>query len=303
MSMSALPARGDLTPIHNIMRDPLEHGVWARHWPKIAVWARRPYYRDLAYWLSVQAATWLFPASGTDERVQRARRWRAAQEFFMGATEHRSNGTIRDRLIELGDAEGASRMHDLADRVGATIVAKAREEVHMRTRLKELMLEGGLPTLLSDERYMGARFGEYYGDSPVPFMIAQTSLMGPASLAVKDIQAERTTGDGLRLLVDMYPPRVKYKHRDRYDQRLDEGLPSRRLFEWFGHSEERWPEFQHYHHRQLHAEHRKVLKLLNILAKGPSTLLHLHQGEHSIARSLYNYLLEHYPHVFTRVAP
>ena len=303
MSTSAVPGRGHVGPIHNIMRDPLEHAVWAHHWPKIAEWAWRPYCRDLAHVLSVRAAACLFPTGGADQRMERARRWRAAQEFFMGATEYRSNGMIRNRLLELGDAEGASRIQELADRVGAILEANERQEEQIRSGLKELMRDGGLPTLLSDERYMANRSGEQYGDAHVPFTIAQTSLIGPAPLAVKDIHAQRTAGDGLRLLVDMYPPRVTDKYWDLYDQRLDEGLPSRRLFEWFGHSPDRWPEFQQYHHRQLHAEHRKMVKLLNILSKGPSTLLHLQRGEHSIARSLHNYLMEHYPHVFTRAEP
>jgi uncharacterized protein YeaO (DUF488 family) len=202
-------------------------------------------------------------------------------------------------LAEQGDADGAERLRELAARVAPIIEAAKRREDEIRAGLKQLLKDGGLSTLLSDERYVPSTYSEPSGKVPVAFTISQTSLIGTARLGVKDIHAPMDDRDGVRLLIDMPPPRMTDAIRGRFDKRLYEGRPTQRLFDWFQHMPERWSEFQHYHHKQLHADHGGMLKILKILSPGNATLLHMRPGECSIAKSMQNYLLAHYPQIFT----
>lgn len=298
MSATSIPESGNSPSIRSLLRDPVEHAVWSRYYPTIANWFSRPYFKDSAIVLNMAAARQLYPPTDPEKQAIQARNWRRAEARFMAVTEYRSVGAVSNKLAEHGDTEGAERIRELAIRVGPTIEAAKRREEEMRSGIKQLLKEGGLSPLLSDERYVPYPYGEPSGKVPVPFSIAQTSLIGAARIGVKDIHAPVDDRDGVRLLIDMHPPRVTDAVWGLYDERLEQGLPTRRLFDWFQHLPERWSEFQHYHHKQLHADHRNMLKLLKILSQGPAMLLHMKRGEYSIARSLYNYLLKHYPHVF-----
>lgn len=285
-----------------MLRDPVEHAVWNCYYPVIADWLQRPYFKDVAYGLLFPAAGRLYPAADERQQAVRDRLWRRAEARFMAMTEHRSVGAIGNKLAEHGDEEGAKRVRSMAAVVEATIAAAKRREEAMRAGIKEVLAASGVSTLLNDERYEPVRWSwdEQLGDSPVPFTCPQLTIIGSATLAVKDLYAPMGKHDGLRIVLDMYPPARHGSQCNRYDVRIKDGQPSRRLFDWFGHIPERWPEFQHYHHRQLHAKQGTMLSVLRLLSKGPATLLHLKRGEYSIARSLFNYLLDHYPEVSQR---
>ncbi len=282
----------------NQVRDPVEHALWARYYPLIAEWVARPYFKDVAITLNMAAARQLYPAANPEKQLVQDRQWRRAEARFMAMTEYKSVGAVSSRLAAHDDPEGAARIRGLAAVVAPVIEAAKRREEIIRSDIKKLLADGGFSTLLSDERYEPAKFSEHLGDTPAPFSIAQLTIRGPATLAVKDFFAPRASADGIRLLCDISPTGLRDHHRPLYDQRMSDGLPSHRLFTWFKHDPERWEEFQHYHHRQLHGDHKRMLNLLNHLSAGPTTLLHMRRGEHSVAQSLHNYLFTHYPHVF-----
>jgi uncharacterized protein YeaO (DUF488 family) len=281
-----------------MVRDPVEHALWSRYYPSIADWFARPYFKDAAIALNIAAAEQLYPAASAEKQAIQDQNWRRAEARFIAVTEYRSVGAVSNRLVEHGYADGAERVRELSARVALIIEAAKRREEQMRVELKQLLKEGGLSTLLSDERYVPSKYGEPSGKVPVAFTISQTSLIGTARLGVKDIHAPLDGWDGVRLLIDMPPPRVTDAVWGRYDERLYEGRPTQRLFDWFQHMPERWSEFQYYHHKQLHADHRGVLKLLKVLSPGNATLLHMGRGEYSVAQSLCTYLLKYYSHVF-----
>ncbi len=282
----------------NQVRDPVEHALWVQFYPIIAEWEHRPYFKEPSIHLNLAAAERLYAPEIPERKAEHLLRWRAAQAHFMAVIEYRSVGAIGNKLEELGDVEGAARMRNLGASLAPRIEAARRKEEHMRADLKQLLEAGGLSTLLNDERYVPPKYGEDFGEEPVVFSIGQTSIIGVASVRVKNLFDPPDDLEGLRIVCDMYPPQLTSRNEYRYAIRLYDGLPSRRLFDWFGHIPERWAEFQHYHHRQLHADHRGMVKMLQLLSKGPTTLLHLKRGEYSIAQSLCNYLLSHYPHVF-----
>jgi len=287
------------TPLRSMLRDPVEHGLWDQLYPIIAQWDQRPYFKDVAFRLQLGAAAYLFAAKDRIITEEQSRKWREVQAYFIAVTEYKSVGAVGNRLAEHGDEVGAANVRAFGARIGPKLESAQRKEERIRADLKQLLEEGGLSTLLADERFVPLPYSQHYGDVPVAFSVGQTSLIGEASLRVKDLFASLDDREGIRIVCDMYPPAVHCNHHDRFDQRVYDCLPSRRLFDWFGHIPERWTEFQHYHHRELHADHRGMLKLLQLLSKGPTTLLHLKRGEYSIALSLYNYLLSHYPHVFS----
>ena len=293
-------ARNEITPsLRNLVRDPVEHAFWSQYFPAIADWLTRPYFNAVAIRLNIAAAEQLYPAATAEKQAPQDRNWRKAQARFIALTEYRSVGAVSNRLSEHGDVEGAKRVRELAARVAPIIEEAKHREEQLRADLKQLLKDGGISTLLSDERYVPSPYNEPCGKEPVAFTISQTNLIGTARLGVKDIHAPMDDRDGVRLLIDMPPPRLTEAIRGRSDKRLYECRPTQRLFDWFQHMPERWSEFQHYHHQQLHADHHGMLKLMKILSPGNATLLHMGRGEYSIAKSLHNYLLTHYPHVFT----
>lgn len=62
--------------------------------------------------------------------------------------------------------------------------------------------------------------------------------------------------DGCRILVDGLWPRGVSKQELKIDLWLKILAPSKALREWFGHKDDRWPEFRRRYWRQLHAQHR-----------------------------------------------
>jgi uncharacterized protein YeaO (DUF488 family) len=80
-------------------------------------------------------------------------------------------------------------------------------------------------------------------------------------LRLKRIYDERSTSDGVRVLVDRVWPRGVKKSHAFLDQWLRDIAPSAALRKWFGHDPKRWPEFR----RRYRAELRKHSSDLNAL--------------------------------------
>ena len=233
----------------------------------------------------------------TEYYIGALKRWRAAQAEFIADTEYHSCGAISTKLLELGDGEGAELICQMAARRGPSIEAAIKSKENKRVELKRMLTESGLPPLLEDERYKPSQYSEPLGDAPATLKkTMQASIFAPSRVmvTVKSLYDPEEPNDGYRLLCDYFPPRIHPKRAVAFDQRISDGLPSRRLFDWFANDPERWTEFQHYHHRQLHGDHAGMTRILNRFHGESLTLLHLDRGELSVAHSLRNYLVEHF---------
>lgn len=94
-----------------------------------------------------------------------------------------------------------------------------------------------------------------------------------AAVAVKRIYDVVEEDDGKRVLVDRIWPRGVSRDRARLDVWMPEVAPSHDLRKWFGHTPERWVEFQaRYRAELLHSPHLDELAALT--AAGPVTLLY-----------------------------
>jgi uncharacterized protein YeaO (DUF488 family) len=287
--------------IRNYFRDPVEHSLWRSFYPVIAEWNRRPYFKNTAYSLTLASSRFAFAAMSSAGFTTALKLWRAAQAEFIADTEYHSLGAISTKLLESGDGKGAELICEMAARRGPVIEAALRSQVNKRIELKRVLVESGLPSLLEDERYRPLTPTERLGDTPVKLQTtSQVSVFGPPrfKVTVKSLYDPEEPIDGFRLLCDHFPPRIHPKRAAPYDARVWEGLPSRHLFDWFKNDPERWAEFQHYHHRQLHGDHASMTRFLNRLRGDSLTLLHLDRGELSIAQSLREYLVEHFGEMF-----
>lgn len=81
--------------------------------------------------------------------------------------------------------------------------------------------------------------------------------------------------DGTRVLVDRLWPRGKSKAALAIDHWLKEIAPSAKLRTWYGHDEERWPEFQKRYRAELKSGEAKaaLAELKALVKKGPVTLV------------------------------
>ena len=287
--------------LRNFLRDPVEHELWRAWYTTIAKWSGRPYFRDTAYKLTFASRRFSFEAINAEHYSAALMRWRAAQAEFIADTEYHSSGAISTKLLEMGDGEGAELICQMAARRGPSIEAALRSQKNKRVELKRVLTESGLPSLLQDERYKPSQYSEPMGDAPATLKkTMQASIFEPSrsTVKVKSLYTPEEPNDGFRLLCDYFPPRIHPKRAVAFDQRISDGLPSRRLFDWFANDPERWAEFQHYHHRQLHGNHAGMTRFLNRFHSVSLTLLHLDRGELSIAQSLRNYLVEHYAELY-----
>ncbi len=98
-------------------------------------------------------------------------------------------------------------------------------------------------------------------------------------------------GDGLRVLVDRLWPRGLRKSSASVDLWMKEIAPSDELRHWFGHEDERWPEFRKRYWKELEGKKELVEKLARAASEGPVTLLFAaHDAEHNNAVALKEYL-------------
>ncbi|MGH9716172.1 MAG: DUF488 domain-containing protein [Candidatus Acidiferrales bacterium] len=78
---------------------------------------------------------------------------------------------------------------------------------------------------------------------------------------LKRIYESAETQDGYRVLVDRIWPRGMSKEKARIDLWMKEIGPSDALRKWFGHTPERWPEFQKRYRQQLKMDAELIAQL------------------------------------------
>jgi len=86
-------------------------------------------------------------------------------------------------------------------------------------------------------------------------------------IRIKRVYGEPSKQDGYRILVDRLWPRGLTKERAKVDLWVKEIAPSDALRKWFGHTPERWPEFQ----RRYTAELAKKKELMTELKRAEKT--------------------------------
>lgn len=74
---------------------------------------------------------------------------------------------------------------------------------------------------------------------------------GVMAVRIKRIYEAPSSADGYRVLVDRLWPRGVSKQNANLDVWLKEIAPSTKLRTWFGHQEQRWPEFQKRYRAEL----------------------------------------------------
>lgn len=92
-------------------------------------------------------------------------------------------------------------------------------------------------------------------------------------ISVKRIYDPPDDSDGTRVLVDRLWPRGVTKSRAAIDLWLKDVAPTPRLRTWFGHSAERWAQFQQEYRAEL-AGNPAVAQLRTLAQSGPVTLVY-----------------------------
>lgn len=98
-------------------------------------------------------------------------------------------------------------------------------------------------------------------------------------LSLKRVYASPKDGDGTRILVDRLWPRGLKKEDAALDEWIKEVAPSDDLRKWFGHDEDKWPEFKERYFRELEERGEAVERLRNLAAEGKTTLLYAASDE------------------------
>lgn len=91
---------------------------------------------------------------------------------------------------------------------------------------------------------------------------------------IKQIHDERTTEDGLRVLVDRLWPRGISKQRAALDEWRADLAPSTALRKWFAHDPQRWTEFRRRYRAELRAHAAQLQRLRELAAVQRVTLLY-----------------------------
>jgi uncharacterized protein YeaO (DUF488 family) len=108
-------------------------------------------------------------------------------------------------------------------------------------------------------------------------------------VAIKRAYEPAAEEDGYRVLVDGLWPRGLSKQRLRVDEWMADIAPSPELRQWYGHQEDRWPEFRRRYRQELGRPPRKALvdALVKRARAGRLTLVFgTRQGERSNAAVL-----------------
>ena len=94
------------------------------------------------------------------------------------------------------------------------------------------------------------------------------------TVKVKRVYEQPADADGTRVLVDRLWPRGLSKPRAAVNVWLKEIAPSPGLRKWFGHDPSRWKEFEARYRAELDNNGAAVDGLLELIHKGPVTLLY-----------------------------
>lgn len=111
----------------------------------------------------------------------------------------------------------------------------------------------------------------------------------------KRVYEPAAPGDGYRVLVDRLWPRGLSKENAHVDLWLKEVAPSDALRRWFGHDEDRWPEFERRYLGELKKSDATLAVLRDHARSGAVTLLYAAKDErHNNAVALVRYLNGHH---------
>ena len=285
--------------LRNYRRDPIEHGLWRSWFVEIMNWNSRPYNSELASLLSMAASTFLYHAQHPAPNEQELKKWKAAQLSYIGDIEIYSHGAISNHLKSAALFDQAALVEKVAQSRRKFHEGKKQQQASLRSEMKRLLSESGLQTLLDEERYVPSVHGEGLKSVPFKLDIPQTNLFVSTPLQIKTLYAPVHVHDGVRILVDMFPPRISVKRAGPIDYRGFALLPTRRLFDWYGQNPERWDEFQRFHHQQLNGGPPRLISFLKQMIGGPVTLMHLDRDQGSVALSFKNYLLNNFGEHFS----
>ena len=99
--------------------------------------------------------------------------------------------------------------------------------------------------------------------------------MSNAGVRLKRVYEPPAAEDGARVLVERLWPRGVTKERASIDHWLKDIAPSSGLRQWYGHLEDRWPEFRRRYREELktRAEARAALDALRALARAGTVTL------------------------------
>lgn len=99
--------------------------------------------------------------------------------------------------------------------------------------------------------------------------------------------------DGRRFLIDRIWPRGVKKENLMLESWLKELAPSDELRRWFGHREDRWPEFERRYRVELRDKNEFLQALLEQLHESDITLVYgAHDEQHNNAVVLKKYLVD-----------
>ena len=92
-------------------------------------------------------------------------------------------------------------------------------------------------------------------------------------IQIKRAYAPATTQDGWRILVDRLWPRVSKKETAQVKDWDKNVAPSTELRKWFGHEEDKWPEFQKKYKLELKENKTALESLIELVKKHPVVTL------------------------------
>jgi uncharacterized protein YeaO (DUF488 family) len=93
--------------------------------------------------------------------------------------------------------------------------------------------------------------------------------------------------DGLRILVERLWPRGLSKERAAVDRWAKDLAPSAELRRWYGHDEDKWPEFKRRYRAELRERPDELAELRRLARAGPVTFVYgSRETEHNSAAVL-----------------
>ena len=118
------------------------------------------------------------------------------------------------------------------------------------------------------------------------------SSIAQKNIRLKRAYAQRSSDDGVRVLVDRLWPRGLKKVDAAIDNWMKDIAPSSELRRWFAHDPLRWKGFQRRYKQELKQRQNEVNELRTLARRGPITLIFAaHDEEHNEAVVLRDFLL------------
>jgi uncharacterized protein YeaO (DUF488 family) len=112
-------------------------------------------------------------------------------------------------------------------------------------------------------------------------------------IRIKRAYDKPDTDDGVRILVDRLWPRGIKKEDLKLDYWLKEVAPSDELRKWFGHDQDKWPDFRRRYFIELDQNSERLKPIREAAEQGTVTLIYSAKDEeHNNAIALQAYLAE-----------